>query len=174
MLNSSPLKASNAQVSVEVAADWKSENKDWDTTKTGGLASTISLFPLPPGREARRTKVNDIYFFNLEEKQATACLWWDPISSDVRGADLTPLPGGWTEVLDDGKLVYINGQGQKPQTRPTADGKSTFQAVIRPKEYSQLLDFFPRYLIDDYEKIGKPNAQAFPAWQRRAGLRKAS
>lgn len=159
MLNSSPLRASNPQVSVEVATDWKCENKDWDNTKKNSLASTISLFQLPPGWEARRSKVNDIYFFDLEKKQATACLWWDPISSDIRGPNLTPLPEGWTEMLDDGKLVYTNDQGQKTETRPTPDEKSSFQAVIRPKEYSQLLDFFPQYLINEYKKIGKPKAR---------------
>lgn len=152
----STLKASTPEISVTVHTDWEIEKTDWDSTPTDNLANEIGLCPLPLGWEARRTKDNNVYFINLENWQSTACLWRVTVPNNDTSAKLAPLPKGWTVFEVNGKVVYQNLKAEIMETPPEQDDKSTFQNIIRSKEYCQLVQFFPQYLIDQYEQDAKP------------------
>jgi len=151
----STLKASTPEISVNVYTNWKFEKTDWDSTPTYDLANEISLYPLPLGWEARQTKDNDIYFINLENWQSTACLWRAMVPNNDTLAKLAPLPKGWTVLEVNGKVVYQNHKAETMETPPEPDDKSTFQNIIRSKEYCQLVQFFPKYLIDQFKEEAK-------------------
>jgi len=146
------LKASTPEISVTVRTDWELEKTDWNSTPSDNLANEISLCPLPAGWEARQTKDNDVYFINLEKGQSTACLWRAAVPSKDTSAKLTPLPKGWTIGKVNGKVLYKNFEAEIKQTPPEPDTESTFQNIIKSKEYCQLLQFFPQFLIDHYEQ----------------------
>jgi hypothetical protein len=71
------------EVKVEVFTRWIAE-EDRRRTASESLAQMIVGSPIPSSWEARRNPAGDVYFFNLEENKATACLWWDPIPDELR------------------------------------------------------------------------------------------
>lgn len=170
--SNSTLKAAIPEVWVKVHTNWTQNKTDWDSSQSGNLAEEISLFPLPAGWEARRTKHNDVYFINSEKGQSTACLWREMVPGNDTSTKLSPLPEGWTVSRVNGKVAYYKSSTlETTETPPQPDDKSTFQNVIKSKEYCQLLEFFPQYLIDQYEKDAKRTLvlapTALPRPQRR-------
>jgi hypothetical protein len=93
------------EVKVSVTTEWIAK-EIWSCTTSGSLAQKITSSPIPQSWEARRNLAGDVYFFNAEKNKATACLWWDPISNEIRKDPLRPLPPSWTAVVEDGTLKY--------------------------------------------------------------------
>lgn len=153
----SALTASIPEVAVRVITDWKIEKTDWDSRPDDNLADEIGSSPIPSGWEARRTKDNDVYFINIENQQLTACLWRATIPNNDTSAKLVPLPTGWTVSDVNGRVVYKNAKAETVETLPETDENLISQTVIKSKEYCQLGEFFPQYLIGKYTT--KPPAE---------------
>lgn len=154
--SSSVLKVAAPEVSIEVYTNW-GEDFILESMGKGRLAADIAMSPTIPGWEARRTKANDVYFINSEKGQSTACLWREIVpSNDDTSMKITPIPEGWTIAKVNGRVLYRSPGSKLKETPPEPDGKSTYEKVIKSKEYCQLLEFFPQYLIDQYEKDAKP------------------
>ncbi|PMD42738.1 hypothetical protein L207DRAFT_581390 [Hyaloscypha variabilis F] len=149
---SSILKSSPPEVQVKASTDWRR----WEPvgSEEYNLATNIAKNSTPPGWEARRTKANDVYFINSQEGKSTACLWREivPIESDDAPNKVMPLPPGWTITAVNGKVVYTSPTREVSESAPDADEKTTFAKVVKSKDYSQPPEFFPQYLIDQYEK----------------------
>lgn len=131
---------------------WKKPPPITKTDDLESLACAVIALPLPPQWEARRSGNDSIYLHNVDNGESTACLWNDPLPASFRSpTTLTPIPRGWQQEVEDGKLLFKLGDGETSQTRPPHDERSIFEEVIQSKTFSQVDKFFPQALITKYE-----------------------
>jgi hypothetical protein len=100
--------------------------------------------PIPNEWEVRRTKEDDVYFFNQQENKPTACLWRDPTAKSKRTALPVPLPPG----------CRLTGyKTEKPGSG--LEETSVFEHVLESKQYCELREFFSEAFLKSLEEEAK-------------------
>jgi hypothetical protein len=78
----------------------------WWETSDGGMPRIILKRRISWDWTVRRTKEDDVYFFNRAKHKPTAYLWRDPTTINKRPLLLEPLPLRWRLAQHDAKLLY--------------------------------------------------------------------